>query len=92
MGRGDHRPHPGPLSEGYPGPLALQPSQTSHEWPLWKMPIDAELAQLGARKAFPAQPKRMLGDHLLITTTWVFTVKDTVDPFPAPRCCSSKRV
>ncbi len=70
MGHGEHCPGPGPLSEGHPCP----------DWPLWKVAIDAELEQLGARKAFTFQPKRMVGDHLLITTTWVFTVKDTVDP------------
>jgi hypothetical protein len=43
------------------------------------------LAQLGARKAYTFQPTPLIGDHLLITTTWVFTFKDTVDPvFSAP--------
>ncbi len=44
------------------------------------MAIDAELEQLGVRKAFTVEPKRMVGDNLLITTTWVFTVKDDIDP------------
>ncbi len=37
---------------------------------------DAELTQLGARKAFTftCRPKHMVGDHFPITTTWVITV------------------
>ncbi len=61
-------------------PLHYNPATGSPEWPLWKMAIDAELAQLDSRKASTLRPRHLVGDNLLTSTTWVFTVKDTVDP------------
>ena len=61
-------------------PMHYNQATRSPDWHIWKRAIDAELEQLGVRKAFTIRPKRMVGNNLLITTTWVFTVKDDVDP------------
>ena len=80
----------GRSAKDIPAPAHYNQATRSPDWPLWKMSIDAELEQLGVRKAFTVQPERMVGDNLLITTTWVFTVKDDVDPASGALLLKSK--
>ena len=61
-------------------PLHYNQAIHSPERVQWKLAVDAELEQLHSRHAFTAVPKQDVGDHLLLSTTWVFTVKDTKDP------------
>ena len=63
-----------------PVPSHYNMATGSVDWPMWKQAIDAELAQLEVRKAFTAVLKNVVGSNLLLNTTWVFTVKDDVDP------------
>ncbi len=43
------------------------------------MAIEAELGQLHIHGAFTSVPVAMVGDNLLLSTTWVFTRRDLVD-------------
>ena len=70
----------GRSAKDLPPPLNYTQAERSPDWAMWKRAVAAELEQLGSRKWATIVPKRMVGNNLLITTTWVFTVKDDVDP------------
>ena len=55
-------------------------AKASADWTMWEKAIDAELAQMEVRKAFTTVLASAVGNNILISTTWVFTVKDDVDP------------
>jgi hypothetical protein len=77
----------GRSAKDIPAPPHSHQDTRSRDWTLWKMAVAAELAPLGLRKAFTVQPTCMVGDNLLVTTTWVFMMWT---PRPAPRCCRSR--
>ena len=63
-----------------PVPSHFNMAKASADWAMWEKAIDAELAQMEAREAFTTVLASAVGNNILITTTWVFTVKDDVDP------------
>ena len=63
-----------------PVPSHFNMAKASADWAMWEQAIDAELAQMEVRKAFTTVLASAVGNNILISTTWVFTVKDVVDP------------
>ena len=70
----------GRSAKDIPPPLNYTQAERSKEWQMWQRAIDAELEQLGSRNWATIVPKRLVGNNLMITTTWVFTIKDDIDP------------
>ena len=63
-----------------PLPRSYQQARMSRDWPSWERAVKAELAQLEAKHAFQISSYAAVGDNALLGTTWVFTVKDAIDP------------
>ena len=61
-------------------PPALNQATHSPDGKEWKLAIEAELDHFRLREAFTPVLKRIVVNHLLLSTTWIFTVKDTTDP------------
>ena len=60
-------------------PLHYNQAMRTPDAAQWKLAVEAELEQLRTRETFTPVPNIIVGDHLLLSTTWVFTVKDTTD-------------
>ena len=61
-------------------PLHYNQAMRTPDAAQWKLAVESELEQLRTREAFTPVLKTTVGDRLLLSTTWVFTVKETTDP------------